>query len=251
MDEGFRPRSNESIIGEMVFLNKEYGITNITFVDDLLMSSIERTVSLCEDMISSGLDVKWDCNGRLNFAKPKVLKVMKRAGCVFINYGVEAFDDEVLKIMNKSLTTEQIIKGTEATLKADIDAGLNIIFGHIGDSKEILNKGVKFLLKYDKARYVRTIRPVTPYPGSPLYYYAIERGLIQDCEDFYENKHVNSDLLSVNFTDMSDEEFYQCLLEANIQLLIHHYSKNLEESIKGTIKLYLERDVSFRGFRQT
>ena len=27
-------------------------------------------------------------------------------------------------------------------------------------------------------------------------------GLLRDCEDFYENKHINSDLLAVNFTDM-------------------------------------------------
>ena len=31
---------------------------------------------------------------------------------------------------------------------------------------------------------MRTIRPVTPYPYSPLYYYAIEKGLLRDCEDF-------------------------------------------------------------------
>jgi len=52
-----------------------------------------------------------------------------------------------------------------------------------------LRKGVDFLLKYDDGAQMRTIRPVTPYPGSPLYYYAIKKGLLRDCEDFYDNKH--------------------------------------------------------------
>jgi len=251
MDEGLRPRSNESIIEEIKLLKQNYGVTYIAFSDELLMSSTERTMSLCNDFIKAGLNVKWDCNGRLNYAKPEVLKLMKQAGCVFINYGIEAMDDRILKNMNKGLTTKQIIKGIEATLEAGISPGFNIIFGNIGENNETLNKGVEFLLKYDDGAQMRTIRPVTPYPGSPLYYYAIEKGLLKDCEDFYENKHTNSDLMAVNFTDLSDEEFHRCLLKANTKLLTNYFQKKLSLSIEQAEKLYLQRDAAFRGFRQT
>lgn len=251
MDKDFRPRSNESIIEEIRLLKQKYGITYIVFQDELLMSSLKRTMSLCEDFIKADLNIKWNCNGRLNFAKPDLLKLMKRAGCVFINYGIEAMDDQVLKNMRKSLTTEQIIKGVEATLEAGISPGYNIIFGNIGDSKETLNKGVEFLLKYDDGAQLRTIRPVTPYPGAPLYDHAIAKGLLKDCEDFYENKHINSDLLAVNFTDMSDDEFHRCLLEANTKLITNYYQKKLADAIEQVNRLYLQKDASFRGFRHT
>lgn len=251
MDDGFRPRSNESIIEEVMLLKKDYRINYIVFSDELLMSSVKRTVSLCEEIVRANLNIKWCCNGRLNYAKQEVLKLMKRAGCVFINYGIEAMDDKVLKNMNKALTTKQIIEGIEATLKAGISPGFNIIFGNIGDNRETLNKGVDFLLKYDDGAQMRTIRPVTPYPGSPLYYYAIDEGLLKDCEDFYENKHTNSDLLSVNFTDMSDDEFHQLLLEANTRLLTNYFNKKLFSIIKQAEELYIEKDFNFRGFRQT
>lgn len=251
MDEGFRPRSNESIVEEISLLKKNYGITYIAFSDELLMSSAERTEGLCKAFIKANLKIKWDCNGRLNYAKPDILKLMKEAGCVFINYGIEAMDDEVLKNMKKGLTTKQIIKGIEATIEAGISPGFNIIFGNIGDNKETLNKGVEFLLKYDDGAQMRTIRPVTSYPGSPLYYYAIEKCLLKDAEDFYENKHINSDLLTVNFTNMSDEEFHRCLLEANTRLLKNYYQKKLLATIEQTKKLYLDKDVSFRGYRHT
>ena len=179
------------------------------------------------------------------------LQLMKRAGCTFVNYGIESMDDTVLKNMKKGLTTEQIFKGVEATLEAGLSPGLNIIFGNIGENKEILMKGVEFLLKYDDGAQLRTIRPVTPYPGSPLYYHAIEKGLLKDCEDFYENKHINADLVAVNFTDMSDDEFHQSLLEANTILLKNYYNNKLANSLKETNDLYLKKDVTFRGFRQT
>ena len=248
LDKGFRPRSNESVIEEILLLKHRYGITYINFADELLMSTVERTVSLCEYFLKADVKFKWICNGRLNFTKPEVLKIMKRAGCIFINYGIEAMDNQVLRNMNKALTTEIIITGIEATLKEGISPGLNIIFGNIGDNKNTLNKAVKFLLKYDDGSQLRTIRPVTPYPGSPLYYYAIEKNLLKDCADFYENKHVNSDLLSVNFTEMSDDEFHQSLFEANQELLTNYYQKKLSLSVEEAKKLYSRRDVSFRGF---
>jgi len=250
MDKEFRPRSSESIIEEMGLLNSDYGVNFIAFNDELLMSSVERTTELSESFLNSGLDIKWICNGRLNYAKPDVLKLMKRAGCVLINYGIESMDDTVLKNMNKALTTKQIVKGVEATLDAGISPGLNILFGNIGDNKETLRKGVEFLLKYDDGSQLRTIRPVTPYPGSPLYYYAIENGLLKDCEDFYENKHVNSDLVAVNFTCLNDDEFNGCLFEANFKLIENYYKQKLKHDLRHMKKLYYECDTTFRGFRQ-
>jgi len=251
MDEGCRTRSNESIVEEIKLLKRNYGITYIAFADELLMSSVDRTVSLCEAFIRNELNLKWDCNGRLNYAKPDMLKLMKKAGCVFVNYGIEAFDDQILKNMKKALNTDQIVKGIEATMAAGISPGYNIIFGNIGENRETLNKGVEFLLKYDDGAQMRTIRPVTPYPGSPLYYHAIEEGLIKDCEDFYENKHLNSDLMSVNFTSLNDREFHEALLDANSRLLENYFSKKLTSEIERAKKLYLENDTDFRGFRHT
>lgn len=252
MDEGFRPRKPGPIAEEIMLLKEKYGITYIAFSDELLMSSAERTVELCEYFIMKNLNVRWCCNGRLNFAKPAVLSLMKRAGCVFINYGIEAADDAVLRNMNKALTTEMATIGVEATLKEGITPGLNIIFGNIGDNKKTLDKGVEFLLKHhDDEAELRTIRPVTPYPGSPLYYYAIKKGLLKDVEEFYEKKHINSDLLSVNFTDLTDDEFHKALFEANRRLLANYFERKLASSINQARRLYVEHDPNFRGFRQT
>ncbi|MEE8423935.1 MAG: radical SAM protein [Thermodesulfobacteriota bacterium] len=249
MDKGFRPRSIEGIIEEINLLKKDYHVNYIAFADELLMSSMKRTVELCEAFLKAKLNIRWSCNGRLNYAKPRVLKLMKEAGCVFLNYGIESMDDQALKNMNKALTVKQIIEGIENTIAAGMSPGYNIIFGNIGENKESLRKGVEFLLKYDDHSHLRTIRPVTPYPGSPLYYYAIEKGLLKDAEDFYKRKHVNSDLLAVNFTDMTDDEFHQALFEANNKLIESYYNSLLKGAIQSSEDLYINKDVSFRGFR--
>ena len=249
MDKGLRIRSPESIIDEMLMLKEKYTISYFDFRDELLMNSEARVVSLCKAFLAEKLKIRWMCCGRLNFAKPAVLKLMKEAGCVFIHYGIESLDNAALKIMRKALTVKIITEGVENTLAAGISPGLNIIFGNIGETADILRRDVRFLLKYDDHAQLRTIRPVTPYPGCPLYYHAIQKGLLDGPEDFYERKHVNSDILSVNFTDMSDDEFHQALFEANSILIERYFSdqkKKMEEAAK---RLYIQKDTSFRGFR--
>jgi hypothetical protein len=79
----------------------------------------------------------------------------------------------------------------------------------------------------------------------------MEMGLLKDCRDFYENKHLNSDLLAINFTELSDEEFYQALEAANKRLISHHFGRKVKSLLDQNRNLYRQRDVSFRGFRQT
>jgi anaerobic magnesium-protoporphyrin IX monomethyl ester cyclase len=249
LEDGFRGRSAEAIIEEVSLLKKNYRISYIYFFDELLMSSKSRTNELCEAFIKTGLGVRWSCNGRLNFAEPDTLKLMKRAGCVFINYGIESVDDTVLKNMNKALTVKIIERGIKATLAAGISPGFNMIFGNIGDTRETLNKAINFLLAYDDCAQLRTIRPVTPYPGSPLYYDAIKKGLLKDVEDFYEFKHLNSDLLAVNFTELSDNDFHAALMEANTRLIDNYCQKKHLAMLEQTRELYVQKDIHFRGFR--
>ena len=109
-----------------------------------------------------------------------------------------------------------------------------------------------FLIKYDDFAQKRTIRPVTPYPGSPLYYDAIEMGSLDKnnpAEDFYERKHLNSDLICTNFTELTDDEFYECLKWANTELMKNYFNKQRDGTLKAISKLYDEKDASFRGFR--
>ena len=252
MDPGYRKRSAGSLLDEVEMLYKDYGINFINFQDDLLMSSVAHTEEVCKEFLKRNLPVKWQCNGRLNYCSEELLQLMKDSGCVFINYGIESMDQKVLNNMKKGLRPEMIIRGVEDTLKVGISPGLNFIFGNKGDNKETIKKAVDFMVKYDDFAQKRTIRPVTPYPGSPLYYDAIEMGLLDKdnpAEDFYERKHLNSDLICTNFTELSDEEFYECLRWANKTLMKNYYDKQRNSIMDQIDYLYDEKDVTFRGFR--
>ena len=253
MDPGYRVRSPKNLLDEVEMLYNKYGINYISFQDDLLMSSVKHTEDVCREFLKRDLNVEWSCNGRLNYCSEELLQLMKDAGCTFINYGIESMDQKVLNNMKKGLRPDMIEQGIKDTLKVGISPGLNFIFGNKGDNKETIKKAVDFLLKYDDFAQKRTIRPVTPYPGSPLYYDAIEMGSLDKdnpAEDFYERKHLNSDLICTNFTELTDEEFYECLKWANSTLMENYFNKQRDGTLAQIKNLYETKDHTFRGFRQ-
>lgn len=251
MVPGFRAREPKAVYEEMIMLNINYGINHFQFSDELFMSSEERVIIFCEYILgnASKWGYKWDCNGRLNFAKPGILKLMRRAGCEYINYGIESMDQDVLDRMHKGITVGMIHRGVIETIKAGISPGLNLLWGNIGDTTASLDKAVDFLLEYDPCDELRTIRPVTPYPGCELYEDAIKMGLLQEAEDFYK-KHVNSGLLTVNFmADISDKEFHLQLNMANTKLIRNYYAKHCQGARSEANEFYKGRLPEFRGFR--
>ncbi len=249
MIPGYRKRSLDNIMEEVKFLVKTYHLNAICFRDELLMSSPESAMALAERIIKENINIKFDIDGRLNAARPDALRLLKKAGCVYINYGIESLDNNVLEKMNKKQTVDEIISGVEMTISHGIHPGLNVIYGNIGDNEATAKKTVDFLMKYNTHGELRTLKPVTPYPGSELYYTAIKKGLIKDVQDFYENKHKNSDLFTCNFTELSDDKLYDVIFESNKKLIKSYYDYHCEKNISTHKKLYYEKNITFRGVR--
>jgi len=248
IEGGIRFRPVEAVIDEIKKYIRDYAITYIIFWDELFMISKKRVYEIAEAILKENININYWCTGRLNIVDGNLMKIMKRSGCSYINYGIEQFDNNALQAMNKKLTEDQIIKGIEITQKEDIYIDFNIIFGNIGDTRQSLKKSLKLLKKYNDFGQLRVIRPVTPYPGSPLYYIAIEKGLITGPEDFYK-LHNNLELLTVNFTDIPDDEFYQLMYDANKEIIDDYYEHQKSEMIASFKNIYFEKDFDFRGTR--
>lgn len=248
LEKGIRFRSVENIIDELKKYIRDYHITFVVFLDEIFMFSEKRVTELTEGILRENIKINYWCTGRLNIVNQQILKMLKKSGCTYIDYGIEQFDNIALQKMNKKQTEEQIIRGIELTQKGGIRIGFNIIFGNLGDTRESLRKSINLLKKYNDYGQLRVIRPVTPYPGSPLYYTAIEKGLLAGPEDFYK-KHKNVELFTVNFTDIPDDEFHRLMFETNKEIINDYYNHLKKESIKNFYDVYFKGDAGFRGAR--
>lgn len=250
LEEGFRYRPFGDIIEELNFLNEKYGIRHFNMSDELFMTSKKHVISFSNQMIEA-MDsgalarISWETTGRLNIVNQEVANAMAAGGCNRILYGLESGDTKVLELMNKKTTSEMIETGIQATFNAGMEVQLPCMFGNIGETAESVKKTVEVLKKYG-GNDERLLRPVTPYPGSPLYHYALEKGLLKDHDEFFEISK-NPDLLTINFTEMDDETFYKVLYEANVELIEDFHSRMCEAEKQSFRDLYFEDDDSTFG----
>ena len=254
MERGIRFRSIKKVVEEILFLNNNYGVNYFLMYDELFAYPKKRIFAFQDELEKNDLKIKYTANARVDVFDEEMAVSLKESGCQFLNFGMESSDQVVLDKMNKNTTVIENIQAAEIVKKIGIGLGLNFIWGNLGDTVKSLRGNVDLIKKFNTYDYIRTIRPVTPYPGCDLYYYAIKKGLLTGPDDFFK-RFKNSDLLTVNFTDIPDDQFYQILFETNKDLIMDHFShttKDLNAAnqlIDSFYNLYFKGTTTFRGAR--
>jgi len=217
--EGVRLRSVDNIIEEIKFLKTKYSIKTVCFADELVVVNKKRTYELCEKI--KPLGVRWVCQGRLNIVDLPLLKTMKKSGCKRIGYGIESGSQKILDNMNKQVKVEQALQGLVWTQQAGIALHPQMMFGMIGETKETLNETIEFCRKAHIAP--QGMFSTTPLPHTPLYDYALKKGLIKDEEKYLEGLP-GTFRLYVNLTDFNDDDYLKLKSETEAAI-VKNYSK--------------------------
>ncbi|MDD4877229.1 MAG: radical SAM protein, partial [Dehalococcoidales bacterium] len=140
----WRARSPENIIEEMMLLHEKYGVNGFFFNDDTFVLDSKRVFKFCQLLKSKGLDVVWDCNGRVNLMTKELLEAMHDAGCRSIAYGIESGNQVILDSIKKSITLEQIRKVVKWTKDAGIHTTGYFMIGMIGETKDTIRQTFTF-----------------------------------------------------------------------------------------------------------
>jgi len=162
-----RIRTPESVVSEIEFLVNKYGAKHIDFLDDTLILSEERMERICRLILEKSLDIKWTCYARINHITFDLVKLMKRAGCGFIQIGVESGNQNILDKVSKNITLEQARKAAKIVKRAGIKLMCDFMIGLPGDTRETVNQTIEFAkeLNADFAFFSITV----PFPGTVLY----------------------------------------------------------------------------------
>ncbi len=163
----YRAFSAEYIIEMIKHLKTNYGIREIIFEDDTFVIFKKRLVQLCETIIKEKLNITWSCNGRAKSVKPDILKLMKKAGCWQIAYGIESGDPGILDFSRKRTKIEDMRKALQWSHEAGILTKGFFILGFPMETEETLRRTIDFA----KNVYLDdiSVSQMTPFPGSEMY----------------------------------------------------------------------------------
>ena len=162
-----RANSPETVFNMMRYLQQQFGIQHIQFVDDLFLASRIRTLKLCDLIIENNLNMSWGCTARVDTVKPDVLKRMKQAGCWEISFGLETGSNELLQKMEKAARVEFSEQAVNWTEEAGIRSKGLFMLGYPGETRDSIKMTKAFVKRLPMS--TMNLSKFTPYPGSPIY----------------------------------------------------------------------------------
>ncbi len=172
----WRGHSDSRVIEELKLLHEKYRIREIEFLDDEFTLNRPRAVRIAKRIREEGLDISWSASSRVDTFTDEIAQAMEKGGCHTVYFGIESGSQKTLNFIGKKITLEQSIVAVKKAKSHKLNALGAFIIGFPDETKEDVEKTIKFSKKVgvDYAQF--TI--ATPYPGTRLWEYALTKKLI-------------------------------------------------------------------------
>ena len=160
-----RFRSTESIIDEITHVKHQYGLSKLSFTDDVFTLNTNRLSNFL-DLYAKRINVPFMCNVRADIVvkNPEIPKMLKEAGCFAVSLGVESGNPENReKLLQKGpLTNDGFITASEIIRKC----GLKLkTYSMIGLPNETLDQAMETVKLNSKMKPNHaSCSFLTPYP---------------------------------------------------------------------------------------
>jgi anaerobic magnesium-protoporphyrin IX monomethyl ester cyclase len=145
------PERTAAILGQ---LQRDYGANAVQFYDNNFFLREDHARELAERL--EPLKMKWWCEARVDAVlrySDETLRMIRRAGCVMVFFGVESGSNRKLKEMKKEITAEQSLELAARIRHFHIVPEFSLVFGDPADSETDFDETVAF------ARRVKRINP--------------------------------------------------------------------------------------------
>ena len=163
-----RLRDPIKFVDEVEFLKNKYGFRGFDFWDDTMTVVKEHVRKICEEILRRKLDIIWYARARVNTVDRDLLKLMRKAGCIRISYGVESGSPRILRIIRKNITLEQTINA----VKQASDMGMSIVTNFMVNLPYETENDLKMTIELMKK--LAKIKNVIPAYGFSIIYPGIE-----------------------------------------------------------------------------
>jgi len=252
-----RYRSAKNVVDEIEYVLKTYPFFKaIRFFDDVFTTNKQRVLEICRLITERKLDISWECEARANTIDEEIVLAMKKAGCEFIDLGMESGSDRILKNIKKNITVKQAIEAAKTIKKAGLGLKVFIMHSLPGETYEDIKKTV-FLSRYlyHEIGAEGTTQGITIiYPGTELEGMAKEIGTLP--KDFSWSKHFLMDRSYPPLTScpnmpifeqpsLTYEQVFRYVRRAKFAYFLRHPLNLLKTSLKHrrTIKQWLTTKI--------
>lgn len=174
-----RNRSAENFVDEIEFLLKKYNFQAFQFVDDYFTNHKRRVLEICDLILKRNLKFYWSCSARVDTFDEEMARIMKKAGCVAVGYGVESGSQKIIDdVIGKRINMEQVWKASGLLKKYNIQNYPNFIVSFPDETFSEALETLKVAEKITRLGARPVINVLKIYPGTRLEKIAYERKIL-------------------------------------------------------------------------
>jgi anaerobic magnesium-protoporphyrin IX monomethyl ester cyclase len=177
-----RFHSVDRVIEEIESRIRLTGNRRFHFWDDSFTLDGARTKKLCQALIDKNLKIVWTCITRPDLVDADLIRMLQRAGCRHVTFGVESASPRMLQLIGKAKSTAEVDRAFAVCQAAGMRYNAYYMLGFPDETEEDMAMTVEHLCRCG-AVYVG-LSIFTPYPGTALYDRAIELGLLKEPVDW-------------------------------------------------------------------
>ncbi len=171
----FRARSAVSVVDEMEECIG-MGINEFLVYDDTFTIKRQRVIDVCDEIIRRKLDIGWDIRARVDTVDEEMLEKLAEAHCERIHYGVEAGTPDILKVLRKGITLDEVRRAFQMTKMVGISTLAYFMIGSPTETREHIMKTIQVAKELDPDFVHITI--TTPFPATDLYLKGLQEGIL-------------------------------------------------------------------------
>ena len=178
--KSFRMRSSENVIEELREIYSQ-GYKYAIFVDDNFLTDVKRAIRIMDGIIKEKIDMRLYIMGaRVDSANRELYEKMRDAGVVWVSYGIESGNQEVLDFYNKGITLAKIKEAVELGDEMGFLNAGTFILGAPMETKKHFDNTIRFAqsLRLDEVEFFR----LEYRTGSKLWEDAVKEGKIKPTE---------------------------------------------------------------------
>jgi O-antigen biosynthesis protein len=180
--KGYTCFSAERIIDEICYLKNNFNAKAIYFREDNFTMNRKRTKDFCAALRKKNIGIYWACETRVDSLNDEeTVKMMSTSGCRAVYLGVESGSQEILNILNKGITVEQIERAIYLCKKYEIRTYCSLIAGTPGETYKDYLLTVKLMNELKPHSY--SFNVFVGIPNSPLYKYVLKNNLYEYIDD--------------------------------------------------------------------
>lgn len=208
----FRAFSTKYVITEMEYIMNEFPDTKeISFDDDTftLRKDIPKLSKQIIDKFKN--EISWNCLGHVGSTTKEELEWMGKSGCEKVAWGFEVYGAEARKRLRKGVRPDRFEQVARWCLEFGIEVHGTFMVGLPGETIADGNATIEYIERLkDQGLLNHAQKSIcTPFPGTPLFYEAKEKGWLVT-EDLQRFDGTRESVLSYpNFTKEEIEDVFR------------------------------------------